>query len=210
MTQPPTIRPLTSEPDHAAARALEAAIWSAEASVPTHLTLAVVRAGGVLLGAFQGADLVAFAFGFVGLDAAGPHLVSHSLGVDPAHRGRGVGEALKRAQRAWAQARGLDEIRWTFDPMRPANAHLNLRKLGAVGTEWIDDAYGALDDAQNAGARTDRIVVAWRSSPRPSPGAHASVRLGGPDARDTIRALLLAGWCATDFDRATATYTFAR
>ena len=51
---------------------------------------------------------------------------------------RGVGFALKQHQRAWALARGLGTMIWTFDPLVSRNARFNLTKLGK-------DRLGVLD-----------------------------------------------------------------
>src|SRR4051794_34833124 len=59
--------------------------------------------GGVALGAFAGERLVGFSFALL---ATGSDLFSCGLAVDPAWRGRGVGRALKLAQRERARASG--------------------------------------------------------------------------------------------------------
>jgi predicted GNAT superfamily acetyltransferase len=89
-------------------------------------------------------------------------LHSHVIAVLAASRGSHVGWALKLHQRAWAMARGLDTITWTFDPLIRRNAWFNLVKLGARPTAFAVDFYGAIYDAVNDGDETDRFVLAWR------------------------------------------------
>nr|CEL20916.1 hypothetical protein [Kibdelosporangium sp. MJ126-NF4]CTQ98279.1 hypothetical protein [Kibdelosporangium sp. MJ126-NF4] len=88
---------------------------------------------------------------------------------------RGVGFALKQAQRAWALCRGATTMVWTFDPLVSRNAHFNLAKLGATATEYTVDFYGRIEDGVNGHDETDRLTAVWPLfDPRP-------VRLAGPD-----------------------------
>jgi chorismate synthase len=130
--------------------------------VPLHMLVAVVRGGGLLLGAFDGDDLLGFVFGFPGVTGEGcPKHYSHMLAVLPGCEGRGIGRQLKFAQREAILARGLDLITWTYDPLEARNAFLNLAKLGAVCRTYIRDLYGAMADGLNAGLPTDRFEVEW-------------------------------------------------
>jgi len=130
--------------------------------VPLHVLLTAARHGGVLLAAYRGERMIGFAFGYRGLDDDGtPLLCSHLLAVRPGERGRGLGAALKWAQRDAALAGGLDRIVWTFDPLEHVNAMLNLTRLGGVSDRYLVDLYGELRDELNAGLPTDRIEVVW-------------------------------------------------
>jgi predicted GNAT superfamily acetyltransferase len=104
--------------------------------------------------------------GFLGW-AGGLHVHSHMNAVDPAARGRGIGVALKLRQRALCLERGVEEIRWTYDPLIRRNARMNLVRLGAEVIAYRPDFYGELRDAISAGDRSDRFEVRWRlGSPR--------------------------------------------
>jgi predicted GNAT superfamily acetyltransferase len=138
-----------------------AALWGDEAVLSAPLIRAFQHAGSVLYGAQADGDLVGFVFGFVGFDG-GIHLHSHMLGVLPHWQEKGVGYALKLAQRAACLDQGLDEVRWTFDPMIARNARFNLVKLGAVGARILIDFYGDMPDRVNRGDRSDRFEVVWR------------------------------------------------
>ncbi len=130
--------------------------------VPAHQLLAAAAAGGVVLGAFApGGTLIGFCYGFVGLRDGRPLLYSHMAGVAEEWRGAGVGFLLKRAQREAALARGLERIVWTFDPLQAANAHFNLRKLGAEAHRYYVDYYGEMPDELNRGIESDRLEVDW-------------------------------------------------
>jgi predicted GNAT superfamily acetyltransferase len=92
-------------------------------------------------------------------------------GVLPGHRSRGVGQALKLAQRRWAAANGFDRLGWTYDPLRELNAHFNLNILGAALRAYLPDYYPPLDDALSTGRPTDRVIVFWslNSVPKAAP-----------------------------------------
>lgn len=74
---------------------------------------------------------------------------------------RGVGYAVKQAQRVWLLERGARTLRWTFDPLVGRNAYFNLVKLGGVATEYLVDFYGPMADGVNAGDESDRLAVTW-------------------------------------------------
>ncbi len=104
--------------------------------------------------------------GFLGWND-GLHIHSHMNAVDPAARGRGIGLALKLRQRAICLAHGVDEVRWTYDPLIRRNARMNLVRLGAEVIAFLPDFYGELDDEITGADRSDRFEVRWRlDSPR--------------------------------------------
>ncbi len=138
-----------------------AATWGPQQLLPREEILALAYSGNVPHGAFDGEDLIGFVLGWAGVDEDGLHLHSHMLAALPDRRHRGVGYALKLAQRARCLERGIVVIRWTFDPLVARNAYFNLHKLGAVGDRFHRDFYGPMEDAINRGDRSDRLVVRW-------------------------------------------------
>jgi predicted GNAT superfamily acetyltransferase len=100
-------------------------------------------------------------------------LHSHLAGAAPESAGRRVGTALKLHQRAWALARGIEAITWTFDPLVRRNAYFNLTKLGAEATQYLSDFYGDMDDGINAGQGSDRLAVRWDLRRPPGPPVRA-------------------------------------
>jgi predicted GNAT superfamily acetyltransferase len=53
-------------------------------------------------------------------------------------------------------------ITWTFDPLLSANAHLNIRKLGAVSHEFKENYYGTEGDGGlSTLGNSDRLLVEW-------------------------------------------------
>jgi predicted GNAT superfamily acetyltransferase len=128
--------------------------------------IALAHAGGqvtVARAATREAPVVAATAAFLGRDAdtGAVFLHSHVTGVLPEHAGRGIGTAMKWHQRAWCLARGIAEVRWTFDPLVRRNAVLNLVVLGAQVARYDRDVYGPMADARNAGLPTDRLTASW-------------------------------------------------
>jgi predicted GNAT superfamily acetyltransferase len=162
MAEAVSIRPLQSVDDTRAASALFDRIWGERRVMGTPLLRAMAAHGGQVLGAFDGDELVGALVGLVGLTEDGrPVVHSHITGVAPDVQHRGVGFRLKRAQRDWCLARGIDVVTWTMDPMVARNARFNLHKLGAVGSAFHRDYYGPMEDALNRGERSDRLEIRW-------------------------------------------------
>jgi predicted GNAT superfamily acetyltransferase len=130
--------------------------------VPLHLLITAAHHGGMLLGAFDGEEMLGFVFGFIGLTAGGKlKHCSHMMGVRPGVQSSGVGYRLKLAQREFVLAQGLDLITWTYDPLESRNAYLNVAKLGAVCRTYLCNLYGEMADGLNAGLPSDRFEVEW-------------------------------------------------
>jgi predicted GNAT superfamily acetyltransferase len=130
--------------------------------VPSHQLIAVVKAGGLVLGAFDGDRLVGFVYGFPGLTGQGKvRHYSHMMGVLPECQRRGIGLQLKTAQREAVLAQGIELITWTYDPLQSRNANLNVARLGAVCRTYYRDLYGPLTDGLNNVLPTDRFEVEW-------------------------------------------------
>jgi predicted GNAT superfamily acetyltransferase len=104
-------------------------------------------------------------------------------------RGQGLGVRLKLAQRDATRALGLPYITWTFDPLQAANARLNLRRLGAIGVEFLDNLYGVTSSTLHHGLPTHRLLVRWdvgvapgEREPEAAAGAVPALRVEGEGA----------------------------
>jgi predicted GNAT superfamily acetyltransferase len=142
-------------------------IWREEPDNPS-ITWVVVRAlaftGNYVQGAYAAdGTLVGGCVGFFAVDG---ELHSHVAGVLPEASGRDVGFAVKMHQRAWALARNITRVSWTFDPLVRRNAYFNIVKLGALPRAYFVDYYGPMNDGINAGDETDRLVSEWRLDAR--------------------------------------------
>lgn len=151
------------------------ATWGSHEPFPREVLRALADSGNVPYGAFDGDDMIGYVLGWLGVDPEeGQHVHSHMLAAMPDRRHRGVGFALKLAQRAQALEQGIGRVRWTFDPLVARNAYFNLHKLGALADRFDRNHYGAMVDDVNAGDRSDRFTVSWdlerEPGPRPVPG----------------------------------------
>ncbi len=160
-----------------AAEDLQWAVWGKDDKAdPGDLMLVIQHEGGLVGGAFVDGRLMGYVFGFPTREDGIQH--SHRLAVHPDARGLGLGLRLKWYQRDWCLARGINHVRWTYDPLRVPNAALNINRLGAVASTYLADYYGAMKGI-NAGAPSDRLMADWfLDSPR------VAARAEGRDAPD--------------------------
>jgi predicted GNAT superfamily acetyltransferase len=160
------IRALTTVEECRRVTELERAVWEyadAEDSVPLPLLAVSIKRGGILLGAFEPAGrMVGFVYSMPAIKDARTTQWSHALGVAGDARDRGVGRALKMAQREHALGMGIDLIEWTFDPLQSLNAHFNFARLGVVVEDYEENIYGESSSPLHRGTPTDRFVAEWR------------------------------------------------
>jgi predicted GNAT superfamily acetyltransferase len=159
-------------------------LWREPSGAPPisdHVLRALQLSGNYVSGALDPAGrLVGASVGW----ATPPPVVelhSHVTGVDTGRRRTGTGRALKLHQRAWALEHGMARITWTFDPLVRRNAVFNLSRLGALALSYIENVYGEMEDALNAGEKSDRLFVRWdlTSERAVAAAAGAPFTLGG-------------------------------
>ena len=177
------IKPLTTLDDMAAIEQLEIELvggWE-RLVVPTAVLVTVRDSAGILLGAYD-TDVVPPRLRGVLIDlvaeiAEQPTCITLVWGVIPDARNRGIGQALRRAERRIAHRIGIPLVRWAIDPLRGVDAHIAFNRLGAVGTGYVRNQYGPLPDPTNGGLATDRITVEWWVD---SPRVNAVLDAGTP------------------------------
>ncbi|HEY9422907.1 MAG TPA: GNAT family N-acetyltransferase [Thermoanaerobaculia bacterium] len=161
-----TFRSLSSLADYEACLELQRLTWGRDFSdaVPLSILKVTQKAGGIVAGAFSPAgDMLGFVYGLAGLEEGRPFHWSHMLAVNPVARDLGLGTRLKLFQREILLPQGIDEVRWTYDPLESRNAHLNLNHLGAGIAEYVEDMYaGEMGSELARGIGTDRFIVSWR------------------------------------------------
>lgn len=153
------IRELDSLAEFKRSEQLQRTVWGVDDPADnSDLMLAIQHEGGLVAGAFDGDRMLGFIFAF---PSSKPHVQhSHRLAVLPECQGQGLGARMKWYQRSWCLTRGIRTVRWTFDPLRRANASLNISRLGAIASIYHADYYGAMPGI-NAGVPSDRIVAEW-------------------------------------------------
>ena len=136
--------------------------WKDEDLLPLRTLLLLDKIGGLVLGAVDGGGrVIGFINAFPGFREGDAYLHSQMLGVLRDFRRRGIGRALKLAQRTEAIRRGIRRIEWTFDPLEIHNAHFNLEGLGAICRRYVADAYGPSTSSLHGRLPTDRLVAEW-------------------------------------------------
>ncbi len=165
------IRRLQDAGQHDQAVELQKTYWGEARGgpVPRHMLHSINHYGGHVLGAYDGELLVGFLLGFIGTDIdfddrdarpamANLLIMSKRMLVLPEYRGRNIGFRLKMAQRDVALKQAIRLVTWTFDPMLATNAHLNIRKLGAVIQRYRADFFGIGGEES---LHSDRLMVEW-------------------------------------------------
>lgn len=164
------IRQLKQHGEFADAVRLQKEIWGFQdvELLPLRLFVVASKIGGQVLGAFDGAQMVAFCLCIPGLKGgAKAYLHSHMLGVLPQYRNTGLGRQMKWKQREFALAEGIDLIEWTFDPLEIKNAFFNIERLGAIVRRYVHNQYGTTSSHLHGGLPTDRLTAEWWiASPR--------------------------------------------
>jgi predicted GNAT superfamily acetyltransferase len=126
--------------------------WSDVELMPMRFFVVSRHIGGLVLGAFEGGNMLGFLSAIPGIRNGKPYWHSHILAVSSAHRNSGIGTSLKFAQKEQALQHGIRLIEWTFDPMMSRNAYLNIEKLGVIVRRYYPSFYGK---------DRDRLVAEW-------------------------------------------------
>lgn len=190
------IKPLWQLAEMYEAVTLQQVYWGTdvESVVPAHMLFSIASYGGQVLVAMDGERMVGVLIGLLGAE---PDLEAGTVGklfiaskrmvVLPEYRSQGIGNTLKLAQRDFAIKQGLDLVTWTFDPLLSRNAHLNLRKLGAICPKYIVNLYGDSGSLATLGS-SDRFGVEWWVK---TPQVEA--RVSGQSEKPTLVGLFASG-----------------
>jgi predicted GNAT superfamily acetyltransferase len=176
------IRDLEGMDEYRAAFVFQDEIWGPgfTEGVPASLQKVAQWVGGVAAGAFDGDELVGFAFGITGPRNGELVHWSDILAVRSGIRDGGIGRRLKWHQRERAMAAGAREMQWTWDPLEARNGWLNLERLGAYADTYIEEMYGSSTSPLHVGVGTDRLVARWVLD---DPRVEAASEQGVPPAR---------------------------
>src|SRR5215813_6160075 len=165
MTEPLEIRECKSLEELALCVDLQRQVFALpelEISPVRHL-IVTINAGGFVLGAFAGAELIGFVLSVPAFLRGEKAFYSHMTAVRADYQSHGIGARLKWAQREKALALGIKCIKWTFEPVKARNAYFNLEKLGAIVCEYQEDFYGTDYATANnkIGLASDRLFAEW-------------------------------------------------
>jgi predicted GNAT superfamily acetyltransferase len=157
------IRPINTLTDLRKCHEIQRATWGFTDLMvfPYTQLISAAHNGGVLMGAYDGADLVGFVYGYLGMSGTKLYLFSQRMGVLPSYQNQGIGMQLKLAQRDQMLRQGIDLIVWTYDPLLGKNAALNIEKLGGIVRHYARDIYGAVNNPLQVGLSTDRFLLEW-------------------------------------------------
>ena len=165
---PVTIQDLHSLTDMLPIVELQRRIWgygrtNTEFPYPARALFAISESGGHVAGAFVEGSMIGFSVAWLGTSSPSGEIYLHSqlMGVLRDHWYLDIGYQLKTYQRNFARDRDLSLVKWTFDPLRSANANLNIRKLGVVIQSYQPDYYGRLESHFNHGLDSDRVCAEW-------------------------------------------------
>ncbi|MEP6849328.1 MAG: GNAT family N-acetyltransferase [Acidobacteriota bacterium] len=133
---------------------------------PVRHFIVTINAGGFVVGAFSGAELIGFVLSVPAFLRGEKAFYSHMTAVRADFQSHGVGAGLKWAQREKALAMGVKCIKWTFEPVKARNAYFNLEKLGAIIGEYQENFYGTdytttADTVGKIGLASDRLFAEW-------------------------------------------------
>jgi predicted GNAT superfamily acetyltransferase len=162
-TEQITIRKCSGMDELNACVALQKEVWKFDDVdlIPLRMFVVSQKIGGQVIGAFDGSQLVGFAFSIPGSRSGHAYLHSHMLAVRESYRNHSLGRRLKLAQRDDAMEHGFELLEWTFDPLEIKNAHLNLARLGAIARRYSVNHYGHSSSPLQGGLPTDRLVAEW-------------------------------------------------
>jgi predicted GNAT superfamily acetyltransferase len=133
---------------------------------PVRHLIVTVNAGGFVLGAYAGQELIGFVLSVPAFLRGQSAFYSHMTAVKASFQSVGVGARLKWAQRDKALELGVRFVKWTFEPWKARNAYFNLEKLGAIVSEYQPNFYG-IDYATYStagvpiGLASDRLFAEW-------------------------------------------------
>jgi len=163
------IRDVSGTSELRSVEALQKEVWGCDDLdvVPLTMLVASREVGATLIGAYDGASLVGFVYGFAGYENGRVTHHSHMLAVNPSYRNHKLGFKLKLAQRERVLTQGVKRITWTFDPLQSLNAHLNFGKLGVISDTYKINFYGEKTSSFLHQIGTDRLWVTWLLESQP-------------------------------------------
>ena len=162
--------------------------------------------GGLILGAYDGEQMIGFNFSLPGMKRDGSrYWHSHMTGVLDGYQNLGIGYKIKLKQREQAISSRVGLVEWLFDPLQIRNARFNIEKLGCVVKRFLPNQYGITSSPLHGGLPTDRLVAEWQVM---SKRVETVVTGGAPSDRQVETTIAVPReideWRANDPERARA------
>jgi predicted GNAT superfamily acetyltransferase len=112
---------------------------------------------------YSGDHPIGFLACFADFDEKGPFWYGARMGIDRLYQDKNIGVAVLDGLYRSAKERGINRIRWTYDPLVSRNAYLYLHRMGAQVQEIGFNYYSAVftNDQFNKDISTDRFLVDW-------------------------------------------------
>ena len=135
------IRQLVTMAEITAMSEVERLVWETEDTCCIHQLFSVSKNGGILLGAYQKGEMVGMLHSLPAFFKGQAYLWSDMMGIRSKWRNMGLGRRLKEMQAEKALENGYRLIAWTYDPLETANGYLNIGKLGAICSSYVENRH---------------------------------------------------------------------
>lgn len=124
---------------------------------PGHMLATLNKLLGLVIGVYNpDRSLVGFSYSWPMFTSNGHKtLLLDMIGIEESSRDLGIGYETMIITMIEAMNMGIDEIRFTFDPLKSRNANIYLKKIGAEVIQFEQDPYG------DAGLSGDRFLASW-------------------------------------------------
>ena len=162
------IREMNTLEDYLECVQLQKEVWGFDDPydvVPVPMLMIGRRNDGVVLGAYDGNQMIGFVYSLPGTYHGKQVQWSHMLAVRREYQNSDIGYRLKMAQYRMSQEKNYEVIEWTYDPLESRNSHFNLKKLGCTAHEYEINIYGETSSPLHSGMPTDRLIADWQIPP---------------------------------------------
>lgn len=156
-----SVRAMTERSQMGAVEALHRRVFRRPEPYPAEELMAIVRAGGLVLGGFLGSRMVGFSVALLTLEPGGRYLFGKATGILRGHRDLGLGRSFKIAQRSYCLSEGLERMEWVFSPLVARTAHFHLTSIGATCRSYERLYHASTEGRSGPFAANDRLKVTW-------------------------------------------------
>ena len=130
--------------------------------IPISMLVGASRAGGILLGAYNGlGDMIGFTFSILGMHDGKPVQRCCLLATKAAYKNFDIGFKLQLALRKETLKREIRCVTCDFDPTQPLHSYFFLGKLRFQANAYEENLYGETFGQHDRGLPTDRMTAVW-------------------------------------------------